>query len=102
VTDTLTNATALTIPASGNKWVDVPIDVPYGLYTICAETTSTSYGNAAYRWATFGSNSAGAPTGAYHALPTGLTPKAGAPANNTGQTTLSLARPTSVSTDQCA
>jgi prepilin-type N-terminal cleavage/methylation domain-containing protein len=93
-----------TIPGTGTKSVNVPIDVPYGLYTICAENTSTSYSTNAYRWKTYTNGTAGNPTGAYHALPsaTGITPKAGAPTNNTDAAALPLGRSGSPTTDQCA
>jgi Tfp pilus assembly protein PilV len=73
----------------------VSVDVPYGLYSICVENGSTNWNNssntsAGYRWKWYSNGPSGAPTGAYHAMPSmsGINLKAGSP---TGDTTPSSA-----------
>jgi Tfp pilus assembly protein PilV len=92
----------VTIPTNGAT-TPVTVDVPYGLYSICVENASTNYSNSGYRFAKYSTGST-APTGAYHVMPnlSGITLKAGSPANDSSPPTLNAQHTGTPTTDQCA
>jgi hypothetical protein len=83
------------------KAVDVPLDLPYGLYSVCVENTQNP-GTTAYRAVKFGSGTA--PSGAYSIMPsvTGITLKPTAPVNDSTNPVNLALNTTSGNADLCA
>lgn len=85
---------------SVNGSTTTTVDIPFGLWKVCA--FKGAYTSSSYNYAKYTSSSQ--PTGAYNAMPTftGATLKAGSPVNDSGVPTLTM--PTtngSQSTDPC-
>ncbi|WCB94767.1 hypothetical protein DSM104299_03506 [Baekduia alba] len=89
-----------TITSVAPNATDVAFDMPYGLYSVCAETTATP-GTSGYRYWKYSGSASAPPSGAYHALPSmsGITLKATSPANDAATVNGSLAG--SGSANQC-
>jgi prepilin-type N-terminal cleavage/methylation domain-containing protein len=92
---------SITVVANTAKTATV--DLPYGLYSVCAEN-ALSLTDPNYRFGKF--TGATNPTGAYHVMPYmngAVTLKASAPTNDTGTAGVTLSHPsTAPSTDPCA
>jgi Tfp pilus assembly protein PilV len=90
------------VAVTGGVAKTVTLDVPYGLYSICVEN-SVSNSNANFRWKSYSGGTKGAPTSAYHAMPgmSGITLKAGTPANDTAAPLVNLANKNPTTPDPC-